>query len=252
MDDTDTQHLEEPPRFVLAEGLFDARTAKVTGSDFHHMRHVLRLRPGTSVVLIDGAGSEYRARIKEFHASFARVEILSRRQTAQLVRWTLAVGVIKGWRMDFLVEKAAELGATELWPLRCARSVVGEPGAERVARWCRLARAAAKQCLSPFVMEVKPVCQFTQFLEQTRGAEFAAICRRGAPPLGLLARRYARAPTVIICGPEGDFTNQELESATRAGFVAAGLGPYRLRTETAALAALSVLADAASVPGGQP
>jgi 16S rRNA (uracil1498-N3)-methyltransferase len=248
MGDTGTRGLSEPPRFVVAGGLSSAQTASVTGADFHHMRRVLRLAPGAAVVLVDGVGTEYRARIKEFNRSFALVEILSRRQNVRLARRTLGVAMIKGWRMDFVVEKAAELGAAEFWPLHCARSVVREAGAERVQRWRRLAVAAAKQCLSPFVMEIIPACSFGQFLEQTRGAELAAICRQGAPPLGILARRHARAAAVVACGPEGDFTGEELESAARAGFVATGLGPYRLRSETAALAALSVLADAADTP----
>jgi 16S rRNA (uracil1498-N3)-methyltransferase len=255
MDDSGIRRLSEPPRFVLSDEVSSAGTAKVAGADLHHMRHVLRLLPGAPVVLVDGLGTEYHGQIKEFHREFALIEVLGKRQRARLAQTTLGVAMIKGWRMDFLVEKAAELGASDLWPLRCARSVVREAGAERVQRWRRLASAAAKQSLSPFIMEIRPACLFAEFLERTQGADFAAICHQGAPPLGLLARQRAFATAVVVCGPEGDFTAQELESATRAGFVEAGLGPHRLRTETAALAALSVLADASAtaiVSGGKP
>jgi 16S rRNA (uracil1498-N3)-methyltransferase len=238
-----TRGLNEPPRFVVS-GLCGAPTARIAGPEFHHMRRVLRLSSGAAVVLVDGAGAEYRGRIKELHRDFALVEILSHRQKVPCTRRVLGVAIIKGWRMDFLVEKAAELGASELWPLRCARSVVREAGVERVDRWRRLATAAAKQCLSPLVMEIRPVCAFAQFLECARSADLAVLCRQGAPPLGTLARRRTWAVAVVACGPEGGFTGEELENAQRAGFVLSGLGPYRLRTETAALAALSVLADA--------
>ncbi len=147
--------------------------------------------------------------------------------------------------MDFVVEKAAELGATMLWPLECARAVVRDPGEERLARWRRLA-------LRRHQAEPDAAAD---------GDSAAAFGCRGGPrsakrdPRGRLhrrrraARRRSFAATrpramLIACGPEGDFDPAEYAAMEAAGFVAAGLGPNRLRSETAALAALSVAAGA--------
>ena len=150
--------------------------------------------------------------------------------------------------MDFVVEKAAELGATELWPILCARSVAGAPGPERIARWRRLAIAAAKQSLTPKPLELHEPASFADLIETLardrlpKGASLKLICAMGAEPIASVIERAGSRAIVIACGPEGDFTDDERALAQRAGFVAVGLGNNRLRSETAAIAAVSVAA----------
>jgi 16S rRNA (uracil1498-N3)-methyltransferase len=146
--------------------------------------------------------------------------------------------------MDFLVEKAAELGAAELWPVLCTRGVVREVGDERLARWRRLATAAAKQSLAPRATEVIAPLKLEDLIRRLDGRRLCVVLSAGAPPLGAILRKAGDRAPLLLCGPEGDFTDEELAAVRAAGFLAAGLGGRRLRSETAALAALSIAAGA--------
>jgi RsmE family RNA methyltransferase len=124
--------------------------------------------------------------------------------------------------------------------------------AERIGRWRRLAIAAAKQSLAPAALELHEPVQFTDLIESLAkdtlagGAPDAAplkvICTMGAEPIASVVRRRKPRGIIVACGPEGDFIESELKAAKDAGFVAAGLGNNRLRSETAAIAAVSVAA----------
>ena len=142
--------------------------------------------------------------------------------------------------MDFVVEKAAELGASELWPLVCARGLVRAPGTERVARWRRLALSAAKQSQSPAAMEVRSPVSIDDMIRGMPPGMLAVVCAQGSEPLSEVIRRAHPRGILIAVGPEGDFDERERAQVAAAGFVAAGLGPNRLRSETAALAAVAI------------
>ena len=144
--------------------------------------------------------------------------------------------------MDFLVEKAAELVASELWPLVCARGLVRSPGAERLARWNRLALSAAKQSQSAAAMEIRAPLTLDDSIRSVPAGALAVICEQGGAPLVKVIRRAHPSAILIAVGPEGDFDDDERAKAARAGFVAAGLGPNRLRSETAALGAIGIAA----------
>jgi 16S rRNA (uracil1498-N3)-methyltransferase len=233
-------------RFAISSSAVDGAVALVGGAELHHMRDVLRLAPGAEVALFDERGAEYAGTIRSFQAHHAVVEIAAATHaraeaTAGLV---LAAAVIKGPRMDFLVEKAAELGAAELWPVLCTRGVVREVGDERLARWRRLATAAAKQSLAPRAAEVIAPLKLEDLIRRLDGRRLCVVLSAGAPPLGAILRKAGEGAPLLLCGPEGDFTDEELAAVRAAGFLAAGLGGRRLRSETAALAALSIAAGA--------
>lgn len=208
------------------------------------MRDVMRLRVGSAVTMLDEAGVEYYGHIKCFEAGHALVDIQNRVYHGRSSSLILAAAIIRGPRMDLMVEKAAELGASEFWPLICARSRTYSPGSERVARWRRLALAATKQSLAPRPMEVAAPRNFAELVAAPPPQRLAIICRPGAPPLARILREANVRSLLIVCGPEGDFDPAETASAERAGFQPAGLGPNRLRSETAAIAALSIAAAA--------
>ena len=232
-----------PPRFALEPGAINGRRAHLGGAELHHLRDVMRLGPGGAVRLLAADGAEYSGRIGHFEDEHAVIEITARLESAA-ARATiiLAAAIIKGPRMDFLVEKAAELSASALWPLACARAVVHQPGLERVARWRRLALAAAKQSLSAGAMEIRPPATVAEAAGEVPKETLAVYCSEGAEPLSAVVRRMRPRAILIACGPEGDFDAAEYAAMAAAGFVAAGLGPNRLRSETAALAALSLAA----------
>jgi 16S rRNA (uracil1498-N3)-methyltransferase len=231
------------PRFLLEAGAVDGGSARIRGAELHHMRDVMRLGPGGAVRLIASDGKEFAGRIGHFesdHAIIEITEVLERDPARATI--ILAAAIIKGPRMDFLVEKATELGAASLWPLACARAVVRNPGLERVARWRRLALAATKQSLSRTAMEIRPPLTVAEAAREVPKGTLAVFCAEGAEPLAAVVRRMRPRAILIACGPEGDFDAGEYAVMEAAGFVAAGLGLNRLRSETAALAALALAA----------
>jgi 16S rRNA (uracil1498-N3)-methyltransferase len=229
-------------RFAIDGTLDPTGLVRIEGAELHHMRDVMRLRPGAPVSLLDPAGVEHRGVIERYEREQAVIRIESSTQKNRATRIILAAAIIKGPRMDFTVEKAAELGASELWPLICTHGVVRSPGAERVARWRRLALAAAKQSQSATAMEVRSPMSVDDLIRAVPSATLAVVCAQGGEPLGDVIRRERPGGILIAVGPEGDFDELELNKFAHAGFVLAGLGPNRLRSETAALAALSIAA----------
>ncbi|MGA8058846.1 MAG: RsmE family RNA methyltransferase, partial [Candidatus Binataceae bacterium] len=158
--------MKRTARFAISSAAVDGAVALVGGAELHHMRDVMRLMPGAEVALFDERGAEYAGTIRSFQARHAVIEIAAatRARAEATAGLILAAAVIKGPRMDFLVEKAAELGAAELWPVLCTRGVVREVGGERLARWRRLAMAAAKQSLAPRAMLMQEPLSFADLI----------------------------------------------------------------------------------------
>jgi 16S rRNA (uracil1498-N3)-methyltransferase len=231
------------PRFVIASSVASG-LVEVSGAELHHMRDVLRLPPGGAVSILDADGVEHDGILMRYDRDRAIIRIESSRSPRMHPRIILATAIVKGPRMDFVVEKAAELGAAQLWPIVSARAVVRSPGAERILRWRRLATAAAKQSHSPGTMEVRPPINFNDLIRTVPEDTLAVICGAGCEPLGDAIRRLAPHNILIAVGPEGGFDSGERTSAAENGFVAVGLGANRLRSETAALAAVSIAASA--------
>lgn len=241
--------MNRPPRFTIARDSIRGGFARLGGDELRHLRDVMRLKAGARIALIDERGAEYHGIIRSFEARQAVIEVESEGAAARESRHaarTVALGaaIIKGPRMDFLVEKAAELGAAELWPIVSARAVALTPGREKIARWRRLVAAAAKQSLAAFPMEIRPPLGFADLIRIAPGDTLRVSCAIGGEPLGAVIRRAKPERILIVCGPEGDFDPEEQAMAEQAGFVRVGLGPNRLRSETAALAALSIAAGA--------
>lgn len=242
--------MKQPPRFSVSSASIDGALAMVEGAELHHMRNVMRLRPGAEVALFDERGAEYAGRIRNFEARRALVEVAASPERGESEpRVILAASIIKGPRMDFLVEKAAELGAAELWPIVCERGVIRGAGSERLARWRRLATAAAKQSLAPHPIEVRTPIAIRDLIMRAGRGTLCVVLRSGARPLGAIVRETRPHELLLMCGPEGDFTEAEIAAAHDAGFIDGGLGTRRLRSETAALAALGIAADALAATG---
>ena len=229
-------------RFSITRAPDAGGLAHVEGAELHHMRNVLRLPLDARVSLLDPAGVEHHGTIVRYERERAVIRIESSSSSPAGTRIILAAAIVKGPRMDFIVEKAAELGASELRPLICARGLVRSPGAERLARWRRLALAAAKQSHTAGAMEVRSPIVLDDLLRSVPPATLAVVCAQGAEPLVNVIRRAHRRAILIAVGPEGDFDEVERAKIANAGFVGAGLGPNRLRSETAALGAISIAA----------
>lgn len=234
-----------PPRFAIAHAPDATGRAHVEGAELRHMRKVLRLAIDARVSLLDPLGVEHQGIIERYERDRAVIRVepsIPRPRAAVQARIILAAAIIKGPRMDFIIEKAAELGASELWPIVSARGLVRSPGADRLARWSRLAMAAAKQSRSASVMEVRAPIDVDGLIGGVPPDTLAVTCSKGGEPLGRVIRRLGPRTILIAVGPEGDFDDYERAKAASAGFIAAGLGPNRLRSETAAVAAVSIAA----------
>ena len=232
--------VKRPPRFSIEGGAIEAGVGHVRGSELHHLRDVMRLAEGAEVELVDPNGGAYRGRITGVTPREALVSLETRAVKSRSTPLFLAVSIIKEPRMNIIVEKAAELGATALYPLIVERTVTRAPGSERLERWKRIALAAAKQSLAAQIMEIKPACDLAGLLDSVPADMLAVMCRAGAPPLHRLIKGTSPGGVLIVCGPEGDFAPDEIAAACAKGFRLAGLGPNRLRSETAAIAALSI------------
>ncbi|MES2937502.1 MAG: 16S rRNA (uracil(1498)-N(3))-methyltransferase [Pseudomonadota bacterium] len=211
-------------------------------------RHVqvLRMQPGQTVTLFNGEGGEYEAVIGQMGRSevTARVgrHVAAEREPARAVH--LAVGMPANERMDWLVEKAAELGAASVQPLVCERSVLrlaGERAEKKRKHWQSVAIAACEQCGGNRVPQVHPVAALPQWLARAPAGGTRVLLSPRASALALPQAVQADAPVWLLSGPEGGFSALEEDLAAAAGFRAAHLGPRVLRADTAPLAALALL-----------
>jgi 16S rRNA (uracil1498-N3)-methyltransferase len=229
-----------PRRFYLPQSL-ESPTIRLTGPEAHHLGRVLRFQTGDEVTLFDGKGAEARARIESIAADVVELTVLERSIANELPEnaLTVASAVPKGERFDWLVEKATELGVARLIPLITTRSVV-HPGDSKLERLRRTIIEASKQCGRSRLMELTPPIEWKKLVE----AEFTAGEVWIADPSGEpLTRSFGERsrPRIVAVGPEGGFTNDELELAGRDGAKLVGLGPRILRIETAAIT-LAVIA----------
>jgi 16S rRNA (uracil1498-N3)-methyltransferase len=206
-----------------------------------HLRKVLRLRPGASFLAYDGM-HELRLRLESYEEGAAQASELARRTLSPAADLTIAQCLIKGPRWDTFVEKATELGVARILPVVSERTVarVSESQVEkRLARWHRIARAAAAQSAgrTPVILDPMPLAAALDRLGAA-AHKFIVCFAPDAAPLAQAAPPGARmAHTALLLGPEGDFTEQEIVAARGAGFLPVHLGPRILRSETAALAA---------------
>lgn len=215
------------------------------GEAHRYLTRVLRMGAGAQIDLFDGRGQEATATIERVGPRDLTVRVLSRRTVERpaTAEVTLLQGLPRPERMDLIVQKAAELGARRLIPVRAARSASGQT--PRPERWDRIALEAARQSGRAELMEIAPLALLG---EAVNGAALGARDIRvvpweeapEAPSLASLVPANATAVAVLI-GPEGGLTAEEVAAATSAGFKIATLGPRILRTETAAIAALAVI-----------
>ncbi|MCL2830157.1 MAG: 16S rRNA (uracil(1498)-N(3))-methyltransferase [Betaproteobacteria bacterium] len=210
-----------------------------------HVVRVLRLSVGDSLILFDGSGGEFLARLVRIDKHSAIAELLewSGRECESPLRLTLAQALSTGDKMDLTIQKAVELGVSKILPLQSRRSTLrlDEARAEkRLRHWQGVAASACEQCGRNRLPRIDPVMEFSAWLGEP--AEDASLRLMLDPEAGTsLAELLPAAAITLLVGPEGGLTREEAESARSAGFIGIRLGPRTLRTETAGLAALAAL-----------
>jgi len=245
------------PRFYCPTPLHPGALLELPAGAARHVQ-VLRLQPGDGITLFDGESSgEFNASVTQMGRSNVQVQVgeFVPTQREPGLRVHLAVGMPANERMDWLVEKAAELGVASIQPLMTERSVLrlsGERADKKIAHWHSVAVAACEQCGGNRVPLIHPVKTLAQWLAGHVASTQTASAARS--PLGLLlslkpdslgvrdaAERASAVDISFVSGPEGGLSSSEEEAVLAAGLVAVTLGPRVLRAETAALVALTAL-----------
>jgi 16S rRNA (uracil1498-N3)-methyltransferase len=240
------------PRIHVDQPLAPGMELGLSATGARHVQ-VLRLQPGAALTLFDGHGGEWAGAVTAMSRREVRVRTLHHEALERELRThvTLAVGMPANERMDGLIEKATELGAAAIQPLVCERSVLrvaGERALRKAAHWHAVAVAACEQCGRNRVPTIAEPLALLDWLRAPRHDNTAQrwllspIDAQPWPPLYDAAR-----PTLVLSGPEGGFTLQELQAARTAGFTAWSLGARVLRADTAPLAALAWLALETSI-----
>jgi 16S rRNA (uracil1498-N3)-methyltransferase len=230
------------PRFFV-EKIGDSPVVSVADEEAHHLIHVLRIQVGDSIVVFDGNGPEFDAEVVSIGKKDLSIRLGERRDIDRELnkRVVIAVSLPKGDRQKMLVEKLVELGASELVPLVTQRSVA-QPTDSAIARLEKQVIAASKQCGRNRLMKIADAASLSDLVSRDAGSGLRLIC----DPSGRKSLKEFSATgddCLVAIGPEGGFTDDELESARAHGWQVVNLGPRILRVETAAVAAAVLLGN---------
>ena len=232
------------PRFYCPSPLATGLALSLPPGAARHVQ-VLRLQPGDAITLFNGEGGEFDATVTRMGRSDVEVDVGAHhaieREANRAVH--LLAGITANERMDWLVEKATELGVASITPLVAERSVLklkGERAEKKLAHWQGVAVAAAEQSGRNRVPPIHPAVTLTEWLKKsTPGERWVLSLSEGTQPL---SRQVNQGPVTVLSGPEGGLSPGEESAALAAGFAPVSLGPRVLRAETAPLAVLALCA----------
>jgi 16S rRNA (uracil1498-N3)-methyltransferase len=235
-------------RFYVPQPRIEKGMMRVEGSEVRHIRRVLRLKTGDEVVVFNGSAKEYQGTIvKEGPSSVViMIQNIYSSQRESHLEITLAQSLLKGDKMDYLIQKATELGIKEIVPFFSSRSVPSLEKSRKVTRhhrWERVAVEASKQCGRGVVPKIEPLQDYSEMLKTASPDSLRLILweREGKRLKEALEGSKEKKKIFFIIGPEGGLSQEEVEHAKRNGFTPVTLGRRILRSETASLCLLSIL-----------
>ena len=235
-------------RRLFYKGLL-ADTIEITGSDAHHLMHVMRAKAGQEVTVVDDAGCVARMEMTAFREDAVTLTLKERlaADTESPLKLVLAQCLLKADKMDYVVQKAVELGVTEIIPVKSHNCVVrydAKKAAARQQRWQKIAEEAAKQCGRTALTSVTPITDLSDLLKDNSCAEDTEIIfcyeNEDENTVKSCLRAAQGKRLILLVGPEGGFTLGEAQTVQEAGGRAVTLGSRILRAETAAVAAVTV------------
>jgi 16S rRNA (uracil1498-N3)-methyltransferase len=234
------------PRIFHPEPLKDQHEVELSTAAIKHLTKVLRLKAGAPLVLFDGSGFEFEA-VLETADKKHTLAIISRMHgpaAESPLHVTLAQGISRGERMDYTVQKAVELGVADIVPMMMERSVVRldeNSTLRKQQHWQHVVISACEQSGRVRVPQVQPPLSLHALLAAARHAELKLLLEPQADRQVSNLPRPSNNRVLLLVGPEGGLDDVERDAAKTAGFLGMQLGPRTLRTETAALVALSLL-----------
>lgn len=235
------------PRFFVTQPLTVGAETVLTGAAARHIAGALRMTPGEALTLCDGQGTDYACTLTaaERERVTLAVDAAAPNRAEPTLAVTLYMGLPKGDKLEWVIQKAVELGVTAVVPVMTARSIArveGKDAAKKQERWQRIADEAAGQSGRGICPRVELPLRWKEALPRL-AEETTLLCYEGGgQPLGELVAPETRTVSLVI-GPEGGFDPGEVAEVTAAGGRIATLGPRILRCETAPLAALTVLME---------
>ena len=214
---------------------------RIEGEEARHM-HVLRLKKEDQICLFDGKGNELLGKIEVIAPKNVEIRVLAREKVRiDRVSVDLATAIPKGKRFDWLIQKATELGIVRIVPILTKRGVVIPKKEGKSERWSRIAVEGAKQSQRSTVPEITEAIKYADFLNFIDGYDLKIIADPKAKHLKQALHKRTPARVLLLIGPEGGFTDEEIDKAKQKGFIPASLGKEILRVETAGIAALSMI-----------
>ena len=236
--------------FYVEPEAVSADKARIIGGDVNHIKNVLRMHPGEEIMILDGSGMEYRCEIETITDEVLAKVLEAKKTEAELsVRLLLFQGLPKKDKMELIIQKAVELGVSEIIPVLTKRTVVKledkKKEQKKLERWQAIAEAAAKQSGRGIIPKVCEAVKFTEAVKQAGKLDEALIPYELAEGMDEARERirglHGKRTIGIFIGPEGGFEEEEIELAAQAGIHPITLGKRILRTETAGLCILSVI-----------
>lgn len=236
------------PRFYYPFPLSIASLIELPSAIAHHIS-VLRLQTGDKLELFNGEGGVFVARLTSINKKNAQAEVVLFQESDCELPFglTLAQALPEASKMDWIIEKAVELGVMTVQPLAAQRSVVklqAERAEKKLAHWRGIVAAATEQCGRTRIAQVSEILDVQKWLRQTDLHKRILLSPRAELSLASWAQHQPAQAVTLMIGPEGGFSEQEESLALQQGVIALSMGPRVLRTETAGLAAISVLSAA--------
>jgi 16S rRNA (uracil1498-N3)-methyltransferase len=236
------------PRFYVPQPQIENGMLRIEGDEVKHIRKVLRLKAGDEIVVFNGTGKEYEGKIVEEGPSSAVImiqSILSSERESPL-EITLAQSLLKGEKMDYLIQKATELGVKEIIPFHSSRSVPLIEKSRRLRRhhrWEKIAIEASKQCGRGVIPKIEILRDYDEMLQNVSLDFFRLILleKEGTRLKDALEGSKEKRKLFFVVGPEGGLSQEEVGLAKEKDFIPVTLGKRILRSETASLCLLSIL-----------
>ena len=231
------------PRIYTPQALLDNTSVTLEAGASQHLARALRLQVGDELTLFDGGDGEFPAVITRVERKQVVVETGTRRDNSVESPLAIHLGIAlsRGERMDWVVQKATELGVNAVTPLFTARSEVklaGERAEKKIRHWQQIAISACEQCGRNRLPVIRPLARLDDWLDNTVAQRKLVLHHRGPAVQHAVGQPDSVA---LLIGPEGGLSPEEIRDAEKAGYSALRLGPRVLRTETAPLAAIAIL-----------